>query len=52
MFRLLKIARSMVSHYLCRTVEHVCTLYTYPIRTYRATIYKNMEFVAQYIRIR
>jgi hypothetical protein len=26
-------------------VEHVRTLYTYPVRMYCATIYKNMEFV-------
>jgi len=25
--------------------EHVCTLNTYPIRVYCATIYQNMEFV-------
>ena len=34
------IVTSMVS-----CVEHVCTLYTYPICMYCATIYKNMELV-------
>ena len=26
-------------------VEHVCTLYTYRLHMYYATVYKNMEFV-------
>ena len=40
-------------HIMC--VEHVCTLYTYPIRMYCATIYKNMEFVVfcnRYIKLK
>jgi len=31
--------RSCTCHIMC--VEHVCILYTYPIRMYCATIYKN-----------
>ena len=35
--------RSCTCRIMC--VEHVCTLYTYPIHMYCATIYKNMEFI-------
>ena len=35
--------RSHTCHIMC--VEHVCSLYSYPICTYCATIYKSMEFV-------
>ena len=35
--------RSRTCHIMC--AEHVCTLYTYPVRMYYATIYKNIEFV-------
>ena len=35
--------RSHTCRIMC--VEHVCTLYSYPIRMYCATIYKNIEFI-------
>jgi len=35
--------RSHTCHIMC--VEHVCTLYSYPICMYCAKIYKSMEFV-------
>jgi len=35
--------RYLTCHIMC--VEHVCTLYTYHIRVFCATIYKNMEFI-------